>query len=290
MGQTYQDKWIYYLPWALLGIRSAFNSDLGTSSIEMTLGMQPQLPGTLLVDPDNATAEDMNVEAMLKRLQMKNDRPAIPTSLNTSNKEVEELPHDVTHVYVKQYDVKGLASKFRGPFPVKSRPSRSTIEVKVGTYKSGAERLELRHISDIKVAHLREDAVIATRPKLGRPQKPRPPVQEESEPPPNNSAPVQEEVVPPKPKQTKRPKPVSNASGTGENKYNLRPRSREIAAINIDLSRPPPGFTKGNSTTRSTHADPHNGPPPIPAFPQKKMWSASAQDLADINLSICTRG
>ena len=46
MGDIYQDKWCDYLPWVLLGIRSAYNRDLGTSSAEMTLGMHPQLPGT----------------------------------------------------------------------------------------------------------------------------------------------------------------------------------------------------------------------------------------------------
>ena len=37
MGETHQDKWMDYLPWALLGIRTAFNKDLGTFSSELTL-------------------------------------------------------------------------------------------------------------------------------------------------------------------------------------------------------------------------------------------------------------
>ena len=38
MGDTYQGNWIYYLPWALLGIRASYNNDLGTSPMEMTIG------------------------------------------------------------------------------------------------------------------------------------------------------------------------------------------------------------------------------------------------------------
>ena len=51
MGDKYQTNWINYLPWVLLGIRSAFNQNLGTSSLEMTVGKHVQLPGTLLADP-----------------------------------------------------------------------------------------------------------------------------------------------------------------------------------------------------------------------------------------------
>ena len=49
---------------------------------------------------------------------------------------------------------------------VTNRLTRSTVEIKVGVTRHGADRLEVRHISDIKVAHLREGAGVAERPIL----------------------------------------------------------------------------------------------------------------------------
>ena len=175
MGDKYQQNWIYYLPWALLGLRTAYNNDLGTSSMEMTIGKHGQLPGTILADAkDIMTLKDIDVDSILRKLQLKNNRVAVPPSLNRPNPETKPLPDSVTHVYARQHNTKGLTPRYMGPFPVTSRPSRSTIEIKVGLNKDGSERKEIRHISDIKVAYLREDAEIATRPKRGRPPKPRP--------------------------------------------------------------------------------------------------------------------
>ena len=129
MGDKYQDQWINYLPWVLLGIRSAFNQQLGTSSAEMTLGFHPQLPGTVLADPGNdLDLEDGHLKTILRKLQIKDNRPAVPTTLNTANPKVPSLPDDVSHVYVRRHDTKGLASKYVGPFPVTSRPQRSTLK------------------------------------------------------------------------------------------------------------------------------------------------------------------
>ena len=94
MGDTYRDKWIKYLPWVLLGINSAYNTDLDTSSIEMTLGMPVQLPGQILMQP----SEEFDVKALLEQLQIKANRPALPPSLNVPNHPVNELPTTVTHV------------------------------------------------------------------------------------------------------------------------------------------------------------------------------------------------
>ena len=172
MGDKYQQNWVYYLPWALLGIRSAFNRDLGTSSMEMTMGKHAQLPGTILADPDEVSKlEDINVDAMLKKLQLKNNRLAVPPSISKPNPITKPLPDTITHVYARQHNVKGLSGKYTGPWPVVSRPTRSTIGIKVGVNKDGSDRLEIRHLSDIKVGYLRDGAKLAEKPKRGRPPK-----------------------------------------------------------------------------------------------------------------------
>ena len=172
MGDKYQGNWIYYLPWALLGIRSSFNADLGTSPMEMTLGKHVQLPGTILADPEEVKSnQDIDVAAMLRKLQLKDNRTLVPPSLNRANPTVPTLPDTVSHVYAKQHNLKGLDPKYKGPFPVTDRPSRSLIEIKVVLNKMGADRLERRHISDLKIGYLREGAGVATRPKRGRPPR-----------------------------------------------------------------------------------------------------------------------
>ena len=249
MGQKYQDKWIHYLPWALLGMRSAYNKDLDTSSIEMTLGMPVQLPGQILQDPDEEF--NFDVDQVLKNLQIKNNRPAMPTSINVENKPVETLPESVSHVYARKHEARGLSPKYIGPFPVISRPSRSQIVIKVGTNKDGSFRTELRHISDIKVAYVREGTQEAVRPKRGRPSKQAEVSSPSTSTPPSVSLPNVDLSQPP-------PSLAANS--------NLKSTSAEpqIALI--------------------------TGPPPIPSFPLKpSSWSASASDLATINQSINTR-
>ena len=63
-----------------------FNKDLGTSSSELTLGTHIQVPGCLLQD---VKSEEPNINEILKKLQFKNNRVAIPTS---SNKQDEVQP------------------------------------------------------------------------------------------------------------------------------------------------------------------------------------------------------
>ena len=108
---------------------------------------------------------------MLKKLQLKNNRLAVPPSISKPNPITKPLPDTITHVYARQHNVKGLSGKYTGPWPVVSRPTRSTIGIKVGVNKDGSDRLEIRHLSDIKVGYLRDGAKLAEKPKRGRPPK-----------------------------------------------------------------------------------------------------------------------
>ena len=63
--------------------------------------------------------------------------------------------------------------KFEGPFKVLSRPTRTTVEVKIGAYKHGEPRSLTYHWTSCKPAHMREGAAEGRRPMLGR--KPRGP-------------------------------------------------------------------------------------------------------------------
>ena len=112
----------------------------------------------------------LQLRELLDQLYKLADRQPIPT---TAKNEVLDIDNtkDATHVYVKVDGSASLAPKFEGPYQIVSRPSRSTIQVKVGMFKSGEPRLLVFHWSSCKVANLRSEAQEASRPKLGRPVK-----------------------------------------------------------------------------------------------------------------------
>ena len=65
----------------------------------------------------------------------------------------------------------GLKDIESGPYVIKKK-NDTTIEVKTGTFKDGSDRVELHSRNNAKPAVMAEDAVVASRPKLGRPSKP----------------------------------------------------------------------------------------------------------------------
>merc|ERR1711994_395981 len=95
------------------------------------------------------------------------DRPGVPTTTKTSHFDIADT-EQATHVYIKQ---SSLCPTFEGPYPVVSRPSRSTIQVKLSVKKDGTPVYQTYHWSWCKPAVLREGAQEAERPRPGRPSK-----------------------------------------------------------------------------------------------------------------------
>ena len=186
----------------------------------------------------------------------------MPTSKSPQTP-VEPPSDDVSHVYVKQHDTRGLQPRFRGPFEVLARPSRSTLEIKVGLTKEGVVRKELRSWADCKPAFRRE-AVDAERPKRGRPPK-KSLSQPEQLSPPENLSP-----------QPEPPKASNNSSSARPVRSTRNQAPNYIASVaQVDFPRPPPPFMVPAAT----------GTPPFSGFHQP-AWSASASDLNIINQSI----
>ena len=77
-------------------------------------------------------------------------------------------------MYVKVTEPRGLNSKFEGPYFITSRPSRTTVEVRVGSFADGTPRLQVFNWSLCKIAHMRPDATEGSRPMLGRRPDPKP--------------------------------------------------------------------------------------------------------------------
>ena len=99
--------------------------------------------------------------------------PALQTSTVTTPIDIE-FTKKATHVYVKLENPTGLAGRFEGPYEIVSRPSRSQVEVRVGSFASGAPRLQVYNWSSCKVAHLRQGQPEGSRPALGRKPGPKP--------------------------------------------------------------------------------------------------------------------
>ena len=169
MGNEHKDQWTRALPWVLLGKRVQYQPFLDASSAQLVLGKSLKMPGQLLREP-GPPLNTVETRALLDQLYKLHDRPGIPTSTKVSNLDISAT-NNATHVYIKVDKPESLCPKFEGPYPIHSRPSRSTITVVLGKKKDGELRLATYHWSSAKIAHLREGFVEAQRPSLGRPLK-----------------------------------------------------------------------------------------------------------------------
>ena len=169
MGNDHRDQWTKALPWVLLGKRVQYQPFLDSSSAQLVLGKSPKLPGQLVGEP-GPPLNTIETRALLDQLYKLHDRPGIKMSSKVTKFDITNT-NSATHVYVKVDKPESLCSRFEGPYRIHSRPSRSTIEVELGKRKDGSLRLLTYHWSSAKVAHMREGARIAERPKLGRPPK-----------------------------------------------------------------------------------------------------------------------
>ena len=159
----------------LLGKRIAFQPDLDTSAAILAFGRSPLIPGQLLGDP-GPPLSNLQVKALLEELYRLEARPALPTSSKPSELDISKFD-DVEEVYVKIDEPHGLASRYEGPLKIVSRPSRSQVQVRVGSYVNGEPRLLTYHWSSCKPANRRYGAPLGERPNLGRRPKsdPEPP-------------------------------------------------------------------------------------------------------------------
>ena len=289
LGEEYQEKWMDFLPFTLLGRRNAYQPDLGASSSEFTFGTKVKVPGQLLCDPDDIPPGP-RLHQLLENVKRATANPAVPTSRHGQpEKQLKEIPLDVKHVYTRQHQTKGLQAPYEGPFEIVDRPSRSTVKICVGTYKSGEKRYEIRHFNDLKLAHKDSPAACVQRPTLGRPalvKSPEPTEPVSSSPPPSNPTPSNRSV-----KLSTNLSGQQNKQTIGRGKIgNSRHENHATSSPENDV----PAFSD------STHAD-RVGPPPVKPFESRQpsrstrnpapkyvdaIWIASPAQISDINRAI----
>ena len=172
MGENHNEDWYLHLPWVMLSRRVALIPEFGVSSSKLVLGSNPVVPGQLVGDSTPLPMSTKDLKGLVAHLEANADTPGKATSNHDTRRKPEHMPittETATHVYLKKENPKGLMQGYHGPYKIVERPSHSTIKVKLGTFKSGAENIQLHHWENAKPAKLREDFKEATMPTRGRP-------------------------------------------------------------------------------------------------------------------------
>ena len=171
MGDQYGKNWMKRLPFTLLGKRISYQPDLDASSAELVLGQAVSIPGALVGDP-GPSLDRSEIHKLLNTLHQKAAKPQKPMSRHQNpTTYMPAMLKDATHVYVKLDKTTPLSARYAGPFPVVSRPSKSTVTVKEGTYVSGLPKLNTYSWETCKIAHVRPGQAEGQRPRRGRPPK-----------------------------------------------------------------------------------------------------------------------
>ena len=109
--------------------RTSYQKELDASPSMLVYGSDPAIPGDCLIDPgEDVTGPEL--KELVKNLTKLDQAPPIQTS-SKSNNPVEEPPKLVKRVYIREHGTKGLDAQYRGPFPVISRPTRTTVKVRI---------------------------------------------------------------------------------------------------------------------------------------------------------------
>ena len=114
---------------------------MDASAAELCYGKTLDLPGSFLTHPGEPLS-NLQTKALLEELYKMNARPALQTSATVEPLDIA-FTNSASHVYVKKENPLGLSSKFEGPYKIISRPSRSTIEVRIGSFVDGRPRLQV---------------------------------------------------------------------------------------------------------------------------------------------------
>ena len=158
--------WTQELPWVLLGLRTAFKEDIGSSSAELVYGTTFSFPGELIV-PN--TSPDPPHSSFLRQLRnVANSFRPTPTSANS--KHGTYMPtglQQARFVFVcRDAHKPPLQPPYDGPFPVVSRHTKHFL-LDIGGRQ---DKVSIDRLKPALLDHGTETTV-ATRPKRGRSPK-----------------------------------------------------------------------------------------------------------------------
>ena len=164
MGDEYGKSWSQILPWVLLGRRTSFHEELGTTPATLTFGQDPRLPGELLPVPSNESLQEI-----LSRVKATVNRPPAQTALRRSPRfYMPEKARTATHVWIKKAKTTPLSPLYDGPYKIIEKLGDSSLRIHAGHYANGRERIEIRHWNTCYPAIIAPGEEAAARPPLGR--------------------------------------------------------------------------------------------------------------------------
>ena len=256
MANKFQNKWLDQLPWVLLGKRVTLQTDLGASPCELAMGLNVRIPGQILREPGDLPDSE-TLKELLHQVRVNTNNPPIPTSNHRGPEpKLPPIPEGISHVYTKQHNVTGLQVPYEGPFKVDSWPTKSTVKIEVGIYKSGEKRYEIRHVNDLKIAHPESLAAPASRPKLGRPPRPRTTSS-------SGGQPSTDETSPESTPSNRFPNPPSTENKTNSSTGRVGQVGNSNSLDHATSILEKPALT---STANEDFEGAITGPPPAPAF------------------------
>ncbi|XP_058798167.1 uncharacterized protein LOC131668214 [Phymastichus coffea] len=117
--------WVEALPLVLLGIRSAFKVDIGSSSAELVYGESLRLPGEMLT-AQAPNAEDMPVFLAALREHMARLRPTSASRHSKPGTFVFKELERCTHVFLREGpERRSLQQPYRGPYEIIDRNDKN---------------------------------------------------------------------------------------------------------------------------------------------------------------------
>lgn len=139
--------WTETLPLVLLGIRSAYKSDLGCTSAELVYGASLRLPGQFFEQVQDRLPDPTNYVDRLRAV-MDSLRPTATRTSKSNRPHVSENLTNCTHVFVRHGPVKRpLQAPYDGPFLVLKRgPKHFTLQNKGREEVICLDRLKPAHI------------------------------------------------------------------------------------------------------------------------------------------------
>ncbi|XP_017479677.1 PREDICTED: uncharacterized protein LOC108369167 [Rhagoletis zephyria] len=137
-----RQDWIKRLPLILLGLRTAFKPDIGTTAAQLVYGTTLRLPGqffseTQVIRPQSEFAKQL-ADTMQKV------RPTQTANHDASKTFVFKKLADATHVFVRHDKMRpAFQPTYDGPYPVVSRhPKHFTVQINCSNVNISIDRLK----------------------------------------------------------------------------------------------------------------------------------------------------
>ncbi|KMQ86146.1 pol polyprotein [Lasius niger] len=135
-------EWTEILPLVLLGLRTSYKDDIGTSAAEMVYGTTLRLPGEYFIPGEQIQYPQLFANKL--REYMQTIRPK-PTQHHTTKKAfIHQALNNCTHVFVRvDRPRRPFENPYEGPFPIITRTNESIFRV---SYKGRPTEINIERL------------------------------------------------------------------------------------------------------------------------------------------------